>query len=242
MIKEITSKTNRLVKYFNKLKDTSFMKEEKKFLIEGMHLIEMAKDYLECVISEKPLKNDYNITNYIVSKEIMEKLSSHKSTSKVIGVGRFIEEKPINSDFLIYLDDVQDPGNFGTIVRSALAFGIKDVLISTNNVFQYNSKFIQSSQGAIFKSNIIRVESNVLKELQSKGYQVIVSTLEDGAIDLSCYEQTSKKIVLVLGNEGNGVCKEITKLSDLKVKIEMNNIDSLNVAVAAGILMYTLNK
>lgn len=150
MIKTITSNTNEFIKYLNKLKDTSFSKKENKALIEGEHLVNEAKDYLLAILTLKEIKG-LEIDQYIVTEEILKKLSSGKSFSKIIGLISLKKEEPIKSNVLIYLNRVQDPGNVGTIFRTSLAFSYFDILIDEGSSYKYNPKVIQASQGSIFK-------------------------------------------------------------------------------------------
>ena len=133
------------------------------------------------------------------------------------------------------LDNVSDPGNLGTILRTALAFGYNDVILKEGCSI-YNEKVLQSTQGAIFNLNIIsKFDKKILD-----GYKLIATEIK-GSIDLSEIKKPGKH-VLVLGNEGHGVSKEILELADQRVRIDIKNIESLNVAVAGAIAMYELSK
>lgn len=241
MIKEISSLKNEIIKYAYKLKDASFSKKENKLIIESEHLIEMAKDELIEVFVLKPMKLDNKITQYIVSKEIMEKLSSGKSPAKVIGIiTSTIKTIDRNSNILVYLDNIQDPGNVGTILRSALAFGFKDIILSDDTASIFNSKVIQASQGSIFKLNVSIENKSVIKSLKEDGYKIISTSLGKDTININDFNQLPPKMVLLFGNEGNGICEELLKISDSRIFIPINSIDSLNVGVAAGIVFYKI--
>lgn len=242
MIKEISSLKNEIIKYAYKLKDASFSKKENKLLIESEHLIEMSSEYLLEVFVLKPIKLDNKITQYIVSKEIMEKLSSGKSPAKVIGIVKSMV-KPINKDsqILVFLDNLQDPGNVGTILRSALAFGFKDIVLSDDSASIFNSKVIQASQGSIFKLNISIENKNIVKQLKEGGFTVVSTSLGENTININDFIQLPPKMVLILGNEGNGISEDLLKISDSRIYIPIENIDSLNVGVAAGIVFYKIN-
>jgi len=241
MIKEISSLKNEIIKYAYKLKDASFSKKENKLLIESEHLIEMSSEYLLEVFVLKPIKLDNKITQYIVSKEIMEKLSSGKSPAKVIGIVKSMV-KPINKDsqILVFLDNLQDPGNVGTILRSALAFGFKDIVLSDDSASIFNSKVIQASQGSIFKLNISIENKNIVKQLKEGGFTVVSTSLGENTININDFIQLPPKMVLILGNEGNGISEDLLKISDSRIYIPIENIDSLNVGVAAGIVFYKI--
>ncbi|MDD7264121.1 MAG: RNA methyltransferase [bacterium] len=242
MIKTITSNTNEFIKYLNKLKDTSFSKKENKALIEGEHLVNEAKDYLLAILTLKEIKG-LEIDQYIVTEEILKKLSSGKSFSKIIGLISLKKEEPIKSNVLIYLNRVQDPGNVGTIFRTSLAFSYFDILIDEGSSHKYNPKVIQASQGSIFKLNIINSDYSHLISLKKEGYKIIVTALNNNSIYLKDFKlKDNEKYVIVFGNEGQGVSKEIIDIADYVLKIDINNIDSLNVAIASGIILYSLKK
>ena len=231
MKKYITSSSNKLIKDLIKLKNN----KEERFLIEGKDLLDLAylNNLLEIVITTEDNDEFNNVETIIVPKFILEKLSNNKSVQSYIGVSRLPKISSKLGDKLVFLDGVQDPGNVGTIIRTALAFSYDGVILSKDSASLTNSKVIQSTKGALFSIPLSNQVS--LKELKEQGYMIIVTSLEDSIN----YLKTPKfdKFVLVLGNEGQGVKKENIELADTVVRIEMGNIDSLNVAVAGGILM-----
>ena len=243
MIKEIKSLDNKIIKYTLKLKENKYQKEEKKYIIETYHLLEMSLKDLEYVFSLSPLELPENITQYIVTEDILKKLSSNKSFSKVIGVVK-MNEKPLDySHDILYLDNLQDPGNIGTILRTSLAFSYFNIGLSLNTCSIYNSKVIQSAQGALFNLNFERFEIERLKELQKEGYKILVTTLSNDSIFINEFKRKmNEKLIIVVGNEGNGVRKEIIDIADYKIKIDISNIDSLNVGIATGITLFELKK
>ena len=243
MIKEIKSLDNKIIKYTLKLKENKYQKEEKKYIIETYHLLEMSLKDLEYVFSLSPLELPENITQYIVTEDILKKLSSNKSFSKVIGVVK-MNEKPLDySNDILYLDNLQDPGNIGTILRTSLAFSYFNIGLSLNTCSIYNSKVIQSAQGALFNLNFERFEIERLKELQKEGYKILVTTLSNDSIFINEFKRkVNEKLIIVVGNEGNGVRKEIIDIADYKIKIDISNIDSLNVGIATGITLFELKK
>lgn len=230
MKKYITSSSNQLIKDLVKLKSS-----KDKFLIEGKDLLDLAylNNLLDMVITTEDNDEFEGVDKIIVPSFILEKLSNNKSVQPYIGVAHLNYSSINLGDKLVYLDGVQDPGNVGTIIRTALAFSYDGVVLSKDSASITNSKVIQSTKGALFSIPLVNDLS--LQELKDKGYVVVVTALE-GAIN---YLKTPKfdKFVLVLGNEGQGVKKENIEIADTVVKIEMGNIDSLNVAVAGGILL-----
>lgn len=236
MIYKIDSRQNQKIKDLVKLSNPKFSKEAKLFKIEGLHALEMAREsgILKSVFSTEEIKG-LEISNYIVSSSIMESISSAKSPQGYVCVCEYIKEKEISSNKVLMLDNVSDPGNLGTLLRTALAFGYNDVIL-LGGCSQYNEKVLQSTQGAIFKLNIVtKFDEKLLDD-----YQIFATEIK-GNVDLSTLDKKSKHI-LVLGNEAHGVSEKILKIATKRVRIDIKNIESLNVAVAGAIAMYELSK
>lgn len=232
----ITSKDNEEVKYINKLRKSSFRDEEGIFIVEGFHLVDEAykRGLLLKVISTK--EETYNVPHLIVSEGILKHLSNLMSPS-IIGLVKIKENTSIEGNLILALDNIQDPGNLGTILRSAKAFNVKTILLSQDSVSLYNDKVIRSGQGLIFDLNIIRC--NLEEMIKRLGFKVLVTDVEGGS-DINDYKLTERSI-LVMGSEGRGVSEKIKKLKDEALYIKMNkDCESLNVAVAASIIMHHL--
>lgn len=234
MIKVITSKENKSVKFALSLKENKYRKESKKFLAETKKTLEMAlRENLVCeIFTTEWLDVPENIPQNLVSEEILKKLSNNVNPEGVVFIAKERETFPENPEKILYLDHVQDPGNMGTLIRTALAFNYDLVVASDDSVSFYNEKVINSSKGAIFAMPTKKGNLNEYK----KDYEIIVSALTDDAVELDKIK-FNNKFVLVLGNESNGVSKESLTTANKKVIIPIQNIDSLNVAVAGGILM-----
>lgn len=241
MIKQITSRSNPLIVRTSELKSPSARHQQQQFLIEGDHLIEMAATagLLRTVFTLEPREFADNIDVYQVSESVLDKLSSLKSKSKIIGVAAFPSSELKGASRLVYLDDVQDPGNVGTIIRTALALGYDGVVTSLNSADFYSPKVISASQGAIFSLPLMRLAPLELKKL-FPDHQLIATTLE-GATDLSSVTPASK-FILLLGSEGQGLSSTCINLADYKVKIAIDHIESLNVAIAGAIFMYAFRR
>lgn len=234
---EITSKNNPKIKDAASLKLKKYRQEKGLFLMEGMKNLEMAlrfgevKQIFTSVGLAKIGKQDIEV--YQVNDEIIKKLANSENPEGVVFVSSFLKPRKNKKDYhkIIYLDHLSDPGNLGTIIRTAAAFNYDAVILSEGSVEIYNEKVLAASKGAIFAIDVL------VDEISNYNKPIIVSTLNDKSVPLS----KSKKLddfILVLGNESHGVSKDITQLANECVKIEMSdNIDSLNVAVAAGILM-----
>ena len=230
---KIESLSNAKVKNWNKLKEKKYRDEAALFLIEGDHLIKEALKK-QMVVSTIGLNETYD---YTVNPEILKKLSSQKSGTKEIAVVKKIEEKKVEGDKILILDNIQDPGNLGTIIRSAVAFNISTIILSDDCVDLYNDKVIRSSEGMIFNINIVRKKLiEIIPKLKENGYTIYATTVNGKG-----YFENDSKIALVIGNEGNGIKEDILNLCDKNITIKMNKeCESLNAGVAASILMYEL--
>ncbi len=237
---EITSLNNSLIKETAKLKTKKMREETGLFLAEGEHLVKEAKAHgcLKQVFVRKEAADKYDYKDRIlISDEIMKKLSDTVSLLDIVGVCYKPKEKEICSNKILILDNIQDPGNLGTLIRTAISFGYKDIIASLDTVDVYNEKVLRSTQGAIFQMNYLRKDlTEFIPELKNRGYKVYGTALEN-AIELHTYAK-EEKMALILGNEGNGMRKEILKLTDSNIFIEIEGFESLNVAVAGAIVMY----
>ncbi len=229
----ITSVNNEKVKYWNSLKLKKNRDRDKCFLIEGDHLIKEAEE--KGLVINTISINDNN-ADFLVTKEIMKKISDQKSISDNAAIVKYIPEQKISGNVLI-LDDIQDPGNLGTLIRSSIAFGFNNIILSDESVDLYNPKVIRATEGMIFNINVIR--TNIIEyipKLKEMGYKILVSDVVSGK-DIK--DEICNNIALVLGNEGKGVHKNIKELCDELVNIKMDKAcESLNVGVAGSILMY----
>ncbi len=231
---ELTSTNNEKVKIWSKLKSKKYRDEQKMFLIEGDHLVNIALKYnlVEELIC---LNDEYEFTNkYLVNENIMQKITSQVSISNVAATIKYIE-KDFDDSNIIILDQIQDPGNLGTIIRSAVAFGFNNILLGEGTVDIYNDKVLRASEGMIFNVNFKKENINsYVNVLKTKGYKIIGTDVAKG-IDIKCLNK--EKLALIIGNEGNGLDKNI--ICDDYVYIKMNeSCESLNAGIAASILMY----
>lgn len=244
IMKKIESVNNEYIKKLAKLKEKKYRDLEGKFLVEGYHLVNEAKDYLQEVLIIKEEDKIEGINNILVTENIIEKLSSVKTPQKIIGVCKCIENNVLKGDRYLILDNIQDPGNLGTLIRSALGFNIDTIVASRDTVSIYNDKVIRSTQGAIFHINYVLGDlEEIIKKLKEKHITVISTSLKSSVPLKEIKEKNIEKYAIILGNEGNGVQEEIQKLADINVKIEMNEkLESLNVSSAGAIIMYSLMK
>jgi TrmH family RNA methyltransferase len=234
----ITSKDNAKVKM-------AFKEKEGKgdsFLVEGFHLVEMAvkAKAARMIFSLKEYASD--VPTFLVTPEIIAKLSSTVSPEGIVALCQKLPANPPSNPRLLYLEDVRDPGNVGTLLRTALAFGFHDVILSRSSSETYASKVLQASQGAIFSLNVMESEKSPeddIRFLKERGYRIVVTDLK-AALPPEEIKTLDAPLALVLGNEARGVSPAVVALADQAVRIPMGGIDSLNVAIAGGILMYLL--
>lgn len=241
----ISSKHNESFKLLLKLSEGKQRKKQNLFRVEGKHLVEEAikhgalvhlvlREDVECSLNHDSI--------WTMSSELYQSLSLVSSQSECMGVCRYpVPVKEFGTRVLI-LDRIQDPGNFGTIIRTAVAFGFDAIIASEDCVDLGNEKVIRSTQGALFQIPVMT--QNLLESipyLKQKGFKVYGTSLKD-SIALSKLVETPTKLALVFGNEGAGVSSSILNLCDERIQIEMANFESLNVAIACGILSYRFRK
>jgi len=236
-IMKISSKDNPLIKYLTELNQSKKLRDEcNEFIVEGYNLVEEAS-------SQGLLKKVYTVKEdpkypdaIIITFDILKKITNTVTPEGIIGVCNKNNKKEYKNNIL-FLDNVQDPGNIGTLLRSCCAFGF-DTIVLDNCCDIYNPKVIRSSEGAIFKLSFV---NDTIIDLKNKGYKIIATSMNGISIDKFDYKSIDK-YVLVLGNEGHGVRQEILDICDYNLTIPMKNIESLNVGVAGSIIMYEFKK
>lgn len=241
----ITSLDNKKIKKYASLNTSRERYNEKLFLVEGMHLIEEAYkagilvDILLLEDSSLSFTPNFEIT--YVTSDILRKVSNLTSYTNAIGVCKINDNHEIIGNHLLILDDVQDPGNLGTIIRSSKAFNVDTIILSTNSVDIYNDKVLRSTQGMLFTMNIIYADlEKEIPILKKEGYHLLGTDVNTG-IDVR--KKKYSKYALVMGNEGHGVSDKIKALCDENLYIKMNDeCESLNVGVATSILLYELDR
>ncbi len=239
---KIESIQNEKVKAWSKLKEKKTRDEEGLFLVEGDHLVEEALKYH--LVKEILTLDDepYDVPTYQVTNEIMKKLTEQQTPPRVIGVCQKLEEHEVSGSILI-LDGIQDPGNLGTILRSAVAFDMKNIVLSPTCVDLYNPKVIRSTEGIFFSLNIIRTDlvSFIKKQKMSNAKYVVMGADMNGE-DVEKID-FPEPVILVIGSEGQGISTEVRECIDTFVRIPMTNAcESLNAAVSASILLYERSK
>ena len=250
----ITSKDNDIIKEIKKLKDKKFRDKEKKFIVEGIKMVEEAiienAKISEIVVCEECIKSGiinkdllYEIDKncIYVSERVFKTITDVNNPQGILAV---IEKKneeakiSFDEDIIIVLDGIQDPGNLGTILRTLDSINLKQIILSEKTTDPYSPKVVRSTMGAIYRVNIIRSENIVdtLKNMKKHKFEIVATSLQTNE---SIYDLNYKNKVIVIGNEANGVSQEILELASKKVKIPMlGKTESLNVAVATGVILY----
>ena len=251
----ITSKDNEIIKNIRKLKEKKYRDANNEYLIEGIKLIkeaveEKAKIKLIVVCEESIEDGDidqkllYEIAKYdciYVNKKVFSILTDVQNPQGILAViEKKNNEEDINykEDIIVVLDGIQDPGNLGTILRTIDRAGLSQVIVSKETADSYNPKVVRSTMGAIFRVNVIESEDllQTLKNLKKHKYKIMATSLETNN---SVYDVEYNKKVIVIGNEANGVSKNVLEYADEKIKIPMlGKTESLNASVATSIILY----
>lgn len=246
----IYSSNNPKIKNILKLKEIKNIKKQQKYLIEGLHLVEEAvnSNVVETIIKstefDKDISFDISNINVLTVDEKTVKLLSDTVTSPGVFAICKIEEKIFNTNNykkLIILDKIQDPGNLGTIIRTADAFNFDAVILSKGTTSIYAPKVMRSMQGSNFHVDFFdNVELTTFLD-SLKDFDILATSL-DTTESLENITSVNSKCAIILGNEANGVTKETLDKVNRKVKINMHGqAESLNVSVAAGIMMHYIN-
>ncbi|MEG1027106.1 MAG: RNA methyltransferase [Oscillospiraceae bacterium] len=259
-MENITSKDNKFIKEYIKLSTKkAYRDEQQKFVIESVKLYKEAvatNTKIEKVfVTEQCIEKYFNESEksfqadktYIISQEISNKMSELPSSQGIFAILKkpdFLNFTAIKNGKYIVLCDVQDPGNIGTIVRTADAFGLDGVVLAGNSCDIYNIKTIRSTMGSLFRVKIFITNScmDVVNHFNGNNIITCAAVLDKLAKDISKYKFPNNCAVLI-GNEGNGLSQQISDICSEKITIKMaGNAESLNASMAAGILMWELTK
>ena len=241
----ITSKDNEIIKNIKKLKEKKYRLDS--YIVEGIKMVKEAiseNQEIALIAIREDFKIDFDtkkIKIVTISNKIFNDISDVKTPQGILAVIKKNQNNQIetNQEYILALDSLQDPGNMGTIIRTADSANINQIIINKTTVDPYSPKVIRSTMGAIYRTNIIEVEDlkATLKEMQSNGFQIITTDLK---ATQSIYDiNYNNKTVVVIGNEANGVSQEILQTADKKVIIPMlGKTESLNASIAASIMIY----
>lgn len=247
----ITSKDNELIKNIRKLKEKKYRDETNSFIIEGIKIIEEAmeekaeiKKIVVCNEFNENFSSDllYKIAKYdviYVPKNIFKLLTDVTNPQGILAV---VEKNKISSidfsqDFYLILDNIQDPGNMGTILRTADSINLNQIIVANGSSDCYNPKVVRSTMGAIFRVKVFECDlESTIKNLKKHKIKVLATDLNT---ENNIYNVEYKRTAVVIGNEANGVSQNILELSDGRIKIPMiGRTESLNAGVATGIILY----
>ena len=251
----ITSKDNEIVKNIRKLKEKKYRDLNNEYIIEGIKLIKEAitenVKIKKVIICEECLKEGnidqkllYEIAKYdciYVNKSVFSLMTDVQNPQGILAViQKESSEENIDykEDIIIILDGIQDPGNLGTILRTVDSVGLKQIIVSKTTADIYNPKVVRSTMGAIFRVKVIETDDliNTIKTIKKHKFEIIATSLETSK---TIYEINYKKKAIIIGNEANGVSKELLEMADEKIKIPMlGKTESLNASVATGIILY----
>ena len=245
----IQSAKNEKVKAWKKLLTKKGRDKSGQFLVEGFHLVEEAlnKDYVVAIIVDEevaiPLKWKVDgLDIYTTTAAVVKELAETETSQGIFAICEKKEWQDAQYRKVLLLDGVQDPGNIGTIIRTADAAGIDAVVCGEGCVDVYNSKALRSTQGSIFHLPVLKANlPQYIGKLQSSNIPVYGTSLQDAVDFREILPQES--FALVVGNEGNGVSAEVLDMCDQNLYIPIHGgAESLNVTVATGVLLYHLYK
>ena len=230
----IISEDNKLYKRANKLKDKKYRDSYGEYLIEGLRgIADTPNEQIKVVLAAEgtDISAFDREKTVFLSAKLMNKLCLTDSGCPVMAIAEKKQEEDFASDFVLYLDRIRDPGNMGTIIRTAVAAGYE--IVCDDCVDVYNPKVVRSCVSALAKARLH--DGNFIDILAEKGYNIVGAAL-GGKNVFECDKPA--KLCLVIGNEANGIKEEILRKCDTICTIPMDNMESLNAAVSSGILMY----
>ena len=238
-----TSISNDHIKEIKKLNQKKYRDLNNKFIVEGEHLVleGIKNNLIEEVLILEGLTNKYDVKTNYVSLNVLKYITELDNPAKIIGICKR-KNDIIQGNHILVLDNIQDPGNLGTIIRSAVAFDIDTIILNKMGVDLYNSKVIRATQGMIFNINIVTSDlKEEIEKLKQKKYKILTTRVDGGKLIRNL--EKNDKFAIIIGNEGQGVSKELQDLSDEFIYIKMNQkCESLNAGVATSIILYELSR
>ena len=252
----ISSVSNPKITELIKVRNLKKYRDEKQlFFLEGERLINDTKK--ELIVSlfinenyDKDISQYDNVDKYIVTDTVFNKIKDTKTSQGIIAVAK----KQFNTDYhtcfknnvknLVLLDNIQDPGNLGTIFRTCEASDIKDVILTSDCCDCYMPKVLRASMSSIFRINLFIVDNlkEFVEDAKHNDYKLISTTL-DSNNKYYDYDFTKQKSIIIFGNEANGIRKEILDICDDSINIPMGgNIESLNVSISCALVLYEIKR
>ena len=244
-MEHITSLKNPKVAAWKALKDRKGRRESGCFLVEGRKMVEeaLASAFdVETVLVQEGMELPDGLTMpvYELPAHVLAAVCDTKTPQGIAAVVRMKEQSALGKHIVV-LDGVQDPGNVGTIIRTADAAGLDGVLLSTQCADVFSPKVLRATMGSIFRMNLRTTDDlpGELTKLREKGYSILSSQLDGTPF----YERqdVAERFALIIGNEGNGVSEQVQQTATHRVRLPMRGgAESLNAAIAAAIMMYEL--
>ncbi len=225
-----------------KLENKKYRNINSKYLIYSKHIVDEALKYnkIDLILtSDEELFNELSpkVTTYKITSLQMNKFKAVKNTN-IVGVCTFDNCK-IEGKRILGLNKISDPGNMGTILRTAKAFGINDIILDEECVDLYNSKTVSAMQGVNYSLNIVK--EDLFEFCKKTDLNIITSFLDEESNIKSIKESKNEEFLIILGNEANGIEEKFKDLSHNNFKIDIK-YESLNVAIASGIIIYEITK
>lgn len=241
---KITSVSNELIKNTSKLLQKKYRDETKLFLLEGTKCVEEAIssgiEVVHIFVSENQ-KNTFGKNCIETTEKVMSKISSTDTPPKAVAVAKQ-PKKEWSEKFkkVVLLEDIKDAGNLGTILRTACAFSVDAVILYGDTVDLYNPKCVRSAVGNLWKIPVFNLKRNELGNIFDDFEKVATLPNCENTVLLNKYIPKDK-ILLMFGTESSGLSAELKKFADKNITIEMSeNVESLNLSISAGIIMYNL--
>lgn len=256
-MKEIKSRDNHKIREAARLKDGKYRQREQLFLIEGRTLfaeaVQRGQEFVRIFVDKDRAEqylDEYRKSRTVewikVDPALIKYICDTQTPQGIVAVARIPQWdlKPLmqESGLLIYLDGLADPGNMGTILRTAWAFGVSGVMLGPGCVDPFNPKVVRSSMGAVFAVPIVLdVSPETLAQSKKSGYRLLASSLNT---DLNISEvDFSGAVIIIIGSEARGISSKVLKFCDSSFKIPIfTAVDSLNAAVACGIIIWEAGK
>lgn len=253
----IKSSSNKFIKEIKGLDKKKNRNNKNLYFIEGIRIVEDAIEsnesieyilYSDKLFQTKDGENLFNIINnkftyYQIDHKLFKEISDTENPQGIIAVVKMknhkLEDIHKENSLIIFLDKLQDPGNMGTIIRSADALGASGIIVSKGSVDIYNPKVVRSTMGSLFHIPIVQISDSIetIQKLKNTGVRILATTLGKAKY---CYDiDLTENILVIIGNEGNGISKELFNISDENIIIPMDgDSESLNVSMASSIIMY----
>ncbi|CAM3470042.1 TrmH family RNA methyltransferase [Pseudostreptobacillus hongkongensis] len=248
----IVSRDNKYFKFLKKLKDKKYRDRNNIFLAEGEKFLEENIRFTKVIVREDKFEyynSKYNISRYdnltVLSSNLFDQVSTQGNSQGILLIysKNVSELKDLKGD-LVILDDVQDPGNIGTIIRTMVATNYLNLIMTNSTVDVFSPKVVRATMGGIFKVNMIYSDrEEIIKFLKENNYNIISTALKEDSIDYRKVKKIEDKNAYVFGHEGGGVSDEFISISDQKTIIPIyGDIESLNVSVALAVFLYKMRE